>query len=152
MKSLNKPQPTPYQDVNIFLNLLLSNLKSILGDHFIRLYLGGSLALGDFNPHRTDIDFIAVTRDELPPEMITALQAMHTRLWATGTKWARRLDGSYVSQQVFRHWTPDATACPFVEGDNFTVTNQGSAAIRQHQPDPAAYEDWVPQPRLQTGE
>ena len=61
MKSLNKPQPTPYQDVNIFLNLLLSNLKSILGDHFIGLYLGGSLALGDFNPHRSDIDFIAAT-------------------------------------------------------------------------------------------
>lgn len=126
------PQPTPYQDVNIFLNLLLSNIQSILGDHFIGLYLGGSLALGDFNPHRSDIDFVAVTFDELPPEMIAALQAMHTRLWATGTKWARRLDGSYVPQQVFRHWTPDHTACPFVEGDRFTVTNQGSAVIQRH--------------------
>ena len=54
------PQPTPYQDVNVFLNLLLSNIQSILGDHFIGLYLGGSLALGDFNPQRSDIDFVAV--------------------------------------------------------------------------------------------
>ena len=126
------PQPTPYQDVNVFLNLLLSNIQSILGDHFIGLYLGGSLALGDFNSHRSDIDFVAVTFDELPPEMIAALQAMHTRLWARGTKWDRRLDGSYVPQQVFRHWTADHTPCPFVEGDRFTVTKQGSAVIQRH--------------------
>ena len=132
MKSLTRPQPTPYQDVNIFLNLLLSNIESILGDYFIGLYLGGSLALGDFNPQRSDIDFVVVTLDELPPEMIAAVQAMHTRLRATGTKWASRLDGSYVPQQVFRHWTPDATPCPFVEGDQFMVTNQGSAVIQRH--------------------
>jgi Aminoglycoside adenylyltransferase, C-terminal domain len=132
LKSVPIPQPTPYQDVNIFLNLLLSNIQSILGDHFIGLYLGGSLALGDFNPHWSDIDFAAVTVDELSPEMIAGLQAMHTSLWATGIKWARRLDGSYVSQQLFRHWTADHEACPFVEGDTFTVTTQGSAVIQRH--------------------
>ena len=130
--SVSIHQPTPYPDVNVFLELLLTNMQSILGDHFIGLYLGGSLALGDFNPQRSDIDFVAVTFDELPPEMIAALQAMHIRLWATGTKWGRRLDGSYVPQQVFRHWTADHTPCPFVEGDGFTVTQQGSALIQRH--------------------
>jgi Domain of unknown function (DUF4111) len=126
------PQPTPHQDVNGFLNLMLSNLQAILRDHFIGLYLGGSLALGDFNPHRSDIDFVAVTVDKLPPEMIVALEEMHTRLWATGTKWAGKLDGSYVPQQVFRHWTADHPPCPFVEGNSFTVTQQGSAVIQRH--------------------
>lgn len=124
--------PTPYQDVNAVLNLVLSNLQAILRDHFLGLYLGGSLALGDFTPHRSDIDFIVVTIDELPPEMIVALEEMHAHLWATGTKWARKLDGSYVPQQVFRHWTADHTPCPFVEGDRFTVTKQGSAVIQRH--------------------
>ncbi|MFC1976386.1 aminoglycoside adenylyltransferase domain-containing protein, partial [Chloroflexota bacterium] len=126
------PQPTPYQDVNVVLNLVLSNMQAILEDHFIGLYLGGSLALGDFNPHRSDIDFVAVTVDELPPETIVALEEMHTRLWATGTKWAMKLDGSYVPQQVLRRWTSDDTPCPFVEEDRFYVTNQGSAVIQRH--------------------
>ena len=64
--------------------------------------------------------------------MIVALEAMHTRLWVTGTKWARKLDGSYVPQQVFRHWTSDHMPCPFVEEDRFKVTNQGSAVIQRH--------------------
>jgi hypothetical protein len=130
--SVSNPQPTPYQDVNVVLNLMLSNLQAILRDHFVGLYLGGSLALGDFNPHRSDIDFVAVTIDELAPEMIVALEEMHTRLWATGTKWARKLDGSYVPQHLFRHWTADHTPCPFVEGDSFTLTKQGSAVIQRH--------------------
>lgn len=125
-------QPTPYQDVNVFLNLLLSRMQAILRDKFIGFYLGGSLALGDFNPHRSDIDFVAVTVDELPPEMIAALAAMHTRLRATGTKWARKLDGSYVPRQVFRHWTADHPPCPFVEDDQFYLTQQGSAVIQRH--------------------
>src|SRR5687767_12994230 len=107
------PQPTPYQDVNVFLDLMLSNTQAILREQFIGLYLGGSLALGDFNPQRSDIDFVAVTVDELAPALIVALAEMHTRLWVTGTKWARKLDGSYVPQQVFRYWTSDHLPCPF---------------------------------------
>ena len=42
------PQPTPYQDVNGLLSLLLGNLQTILKDQVVGLYLGGSLALGDF--------------------------------------------------------------------------------------------------------
>jgi Aminoglycoside adenylyltransferase, C-terminal domain/Nucleotidyltransferase domain len=130
--SLHVPGPTPYRDVNVFLNLLLSNIQSILGDQFTGLYLGGSLALGDFNPNRSDIDFVAVTVDELPLETIVALEEMHARLWDTGIKWARKLDGSYVPQQVLRHWTSEDKACPFVEADRFYVTNQGSAVIQRH--------------------
>jgi hypothetical protein len=95
-------------------------MQAILGEQFIGLYLGGSLALGDFNPHRSDIDFVAVTVDELPPKLIIALEEMHTRLWATGTKWARKLDGSYVPQQVFRRWTSDHPPCLLLKETNFT--------------------------------
>ena len=45
-------------------------MPAILGDHFIGFYLGGSLAVGDFNPLRSDIDIAAVTTEESPPEMI----------------------------------------------------------------------------------
>jgi hypothetical protein len=107
-------------------------MQTVLGDQFVGLYLGGSLALGDFNPQRSDIDFVAVTADKLPLEMIAALEAMHMGLWATGAKWAMKLDGSYVPQQVLRHWSSDHTPCPFVEADSFEVTNQGSAVLQRH--------------------
>src|SRR5829696_10263286 len=119
--SVSIPQPTPYLDINVFLKRLLATMQSTLGEQFMGLYLGGSLALGDFNPQRSDIDFVAVTLDELTPERVAALQAMHTRLRASGTTWAWRLDGSYVPQQVFRHWAAGHPPCPFVEGDEFTV-------------------------------
>jgi hypothetical protein len=125
-------QPTAYQDVNRFLSLLLANLQTLLQEQLVGLYLGGSLALGDFDPQRSDIDFIAVTVDDVPPEMIVALEAMHARLWATEAPWARKLDGSYVPQQVFRRWSDEHAPCPFVEGDNVTVTRQGSAVIQRH--------------------
>jgi len=31
-----------------------------------------------------------------------------------------------------RHWTSDHPPCPFVEGDSFEITNQGSAVIQRH--------------------
>ena len=124
--------PTAHDDVNVFLGQLHGNQRAVLGDWLVGLYLGGSLALGDFNPESSDIDFTAVTRDELPPELVGELEQMHARLWAGGTKWARKLDGSYVPQQVFRRWTPDHAPCPFVEGNEFYLTQQGSAVIQRH--------------------
>lgn len=125
-------QPTAYPDVNTFLGVLHANLKAVLREQLVALYLGGSLALGDFGPQRSDIDFAAVTRDELLPDMVASLEQMHARLWATGDKWARKLDGSYVPQQVIRRWTPDHPPCPFVEAADFDVTQQGSAVIQRH--------------------
>jgi hypothetical protein len=118
--------------VNDFLRQLLARQQAILRKSWVGLYLGGSLALGDFNPDRSDIDFVAVTVDQLPAEVIGQLANMHSELRASGSKWATRLDGSYIPQQVLRHWTADHPPCPFVEGDRFQVTRQGSAVIQRH--------------------
>ncbi len=47
--------PTPYADVNAVLNELLTAVNSVLSEHFVGLYLYGSLASGDFNPETSDI-------------------------------------------------------------------------------------------------
>jgi hypothetical protein len=41
-------QLTPYPDVNAALRYFLTDARTILGNHFIGMYLSGSLALGDF--------------------------------------------------------------------------------------------------------
>jgi len=126
------PSPTPYQEINDFLSQLLARQQALLGEHLVGLYLGGSLALRAFNPCRSDIDFLVVTLDHLPPDLVSGLQDLHTKLCVTHSKWAKKLDGSYVPRNVVRHWAADHPSCPFVEGNQFQVTKQGSAVIQRH--------------------
>lgn len=98
--------PTPYPDVNAVLYLLLSSLQTILGNHFVGMYLYGSLASGDFDPQSSDIDFVVVTTDELPNELLPTLAAMHARIAASGLEWAAKLEGSYIPQQALRRYDP----------------------------------------------
>jgi hypothetical protein len=43
------------------------------------LYLVGYVALGDFRPHSSDIDFVAVTADRPEPATAAALEPVHAR-------------------------------------------------------------------------
>lgn len=59
------------------------------------LYLVGSVALDDFQPHTSDIDFVAVTASRLQPRQVEALGRVHAALRAR----QRRpfFDGVYVT-------------------------------------------------------
>jgi predicted nucleotidyltransferase len=103
MESLN--QPTPYPEVNLVLKELLTSVQSILGGHFIGMYLYGSLATGDFD-RDSDVDYLVVTDDVLSGDLFSALQNMHTRI-ATLDSWcATQLEGSYVPQSALRRYDP----------------------------------------------
>jgi hypothetical protein len=128
----HQSSPTQYQEVNEFLEQLLTNQQTLLGKYFVGLYLGGSVALDAFNPTTSDLDFLTITTGPLPSETISDLEHLHRQLYAMPSRWGRKLDGSYVPQMVVRHWTASHPPCPFVEGDEFQVTNQGSAVIQRH--------------------
>jgi Domain of unknown function (DUF4111) len=66
------------------------------------LYLEGSLALDDFRPHTSDVDFVAVTANPLTRSEETLLTRLHTDLAATRKR--PHFDGVYV--------TPDALKSP----------------------------------------
>ena len=117
--------PTPYPDVNAVLHALLANVQDILGDYFVGLYLYGSLASGDFDPLRSDIDFVVVTTDQLPEELISALEEMHHRLWASGLKWVAKLEGTYIPQPDLRRYDPTAALCPCVNEGRFYLARHG---------------------------
>ncbi|MCJ7583550.1 MAG: DUF4111 domain-containing protein [Anaerolineales bacterium] len=103
MKSLN--HPIPYPEVNAILHELLTSVQSILGDHFIGMYLFGSLATGDFDQD-SDVDYVVVTDDVLSNELVSALQDMHMSI-ATIDSWcATQLEGSYVPQGALRRYDP----------------------------------------------
>ena len=84
MNTDNNMFPTPYDDINLFLQILLDNVRAVLGNYFIGMYLYGSLATGEFDANRSDIDFLVGTSEKLPKNMISDLKTMHTRLYESG--------------------------------------------------------------------
>ena len=123
--------PTPYPDVNRFLQVFLAQVQTVLGGQFIGLYLYGSLASGDFVPARSDIDFLVVTAGELPAGVISALENMHARLWATGAKWALKLEGSYITQAALRRYNPEDGPFPCINEGKFYLTRHESDWVLQ---------------------
>lgn len=124
-------RPTPYPEVNELLDLLLRNVKRILGEQFVGMYLYGSLASGDFDPDTSDIDFLVITSETLPEEKIAELETMHNETWAISMKRAGELEGSYVPRDLIRRHDPDGTPCPTVNEGKFFVDKRGSDWIIQ---------------------
>lgn len=128
---MNLSSPTPYPDVNEILNLLHSNVKKILKDQFLGMYLYGSLSSGDFDSETSDIDFLVVTDGMLPEKIIAELEAMHKEAWATSLKRAGELEGAYVPKELMRRHDPNGAPCPTVNEGRFYIAPLGSDWIIQ---------------------
>ena len=97
--------PTTYAELDALLADLLAGVRTILGPRLVGLYLGGSLAAGDFDPARSDVDFVAATEGRLSCADCASLAAMHRRL-AGRHSWAVRLEGSYIPRDALRRYDP----------------------------------------------
>jgi hypothetical protein len=118
---------TGYPEVDTLLAHLLAEMRAVLGDELVGLYLYGSLSLGDFNPGSSDIDFLAATRGVLPDETLTQLAAMHARIAASGLPYAERLEGSYIPLRALRRHDPADNRHPTIGMDwAFGVGPHGS--------------------------
>ena len=103
--SKQDPSPTPFAEVNVVLDVLLPEVKTILGEQFIGMYLYGSLAYGGFD-RDSDVDFAVVTREELPEVLFSGLAVMHARI-ATLDSWcATQLEGTYIPRQALQTYDP----------------------------------------------
>lgn len=109
------PRPTPYPDVNAALRELLAGAQTVLGDHFQGMYLSGSLALGDFDPDRSDIDVVVVTDADVAGDLLAALQAMHARFAASDSPWATEVEAAYIPRDALRRYDPAHACHPHLE-------------------------------------
>ncbi|MCA9961007.1 MAG: DUF4111 domain-containing protein [Anaerolineales bacterium] len=124
--------PTPYPDVNTVLEHLLHEVQTLFGTQFVGLYLYGSLSSGDFNPASSDIDFVVVTTDPIPAELLPALETMHGRLASSGEKWAKKLEGSYMPQHALRRYDRDERFPQINEGHFFVAGHGNDWLIQRH--------------------
>jgi len=126
-----EPQPTRFPEINALLDRMLEAVREILGDKFSGFYLYGSLACGDFN-HRSDIDFLIVTAEELSAETLAKLQKMHTDLAIDDSKWGYELEGSYIRSTALRRYDPNNSIhLHIVRGGQLTVEKHNSDWIIQ---------------------
>ncbi len=121
MNKDNIDSPTPYNEINSVIQIFLEKVRTILGDYFMGLYLYGSLAGGDFDPNRSDIDFLVVTKDKLPESLISELEKMHLQLNSSECRWLTRLEGAYIPMDAVRVYSPTGPACPLVNKNEFLV-------------------------------
>jgi streptomycin 3"-adenylyltransferase len=83
-----------------------AGLRDELGDHLTGVYLHGSLVLGCFNPARSDIDLIAVTRGPLGPDARARVFDVFRRESGSYDRpgWPRPLEVSSLSADDLRPW------------------------------------------------
>jgi len=119
-------KPTPYEDVNSIVLLLLQKSQEILCENLLAMYLHGSLATGDFNRKGSDIDFMIVVDEELSDEMIQKLREMHSNILKHDSKWAEKLEGSYIQKDLLKSAVPPKTPRPYINGKNFYIAHYGN--------------------------
>jgi len=69
-------------------------LSRILRGNFVGFYIMGSFVMGDWDPKRSDIDFIAVTRKPLDKRESLEIGKMHKSL--SQSDLGKKLDGAYT--------------------------------------------------------
>ncbi|OAS82832.1 MULTISPECIES: aminoglycoside adenylyltransferase domain-containing protein [Metabacillus] len=129
---VNDSQFTQYADVNELLEKILFDVKGILKNTFVGMYLHGSLALGDFDPNRSDIDYLVVTSESLSKEKISELESLHTRILLSELLWKTNFEGSYIDKTALRRYDPTNSIHPVIRSDgSFGLDRHGDEWVIQ---------------------
>lgn len=121
-------------DLHRVLAALSEGVGDALGDDLLGLYVVGSHALGAADEH-SDVDFLAITADRLPPAQLAALTGLHARLPDLATYGADHLEGSYAPAADLRSPMTVGRAWPYVDN--------GSRSLEMSDHDNTVHGRWV---------
>lgn len=89
-----------HEDVHGICEMLVENLKRILHERLLGVYLTGSLAYGDFDRDSSDLDFLIVLQDNLSKYGLNEVKAMHVTIAERYPVWAKRIEASYITKEM----------------------------------------------------
>jgi predicted nucleotidyltransferase len=113
--------PTTEPQLNAVLREFATRAIATLGSNFVAAYLQGSLAHGGWDEH-SDVDFLVVTEHDLTPSEVSAVNAMHGEIFKMNTRWAKHLDGSYISRALVKTEDPTHTPIYYLDNGSTEVT------------------------------
>ena len=119
------------KEVESLLESLTEGIKLVFSDNLVGLYLTGSLSYGRLDPSSSDIDFMAIVNSKVTDEQRHMLASLHEHIGEQYPKWASRVDGSYLTQDILTSIEPPIAPRPFVNGG------------KMWQPDPPFRDDWL---------
>ena len=91
------------------LTRLLSGQKQKLDPDLVGVYLFGSVATGDFEPGVSDVDTVAVLRDEPSESQLVAIEHLHREVDDEMPSWEDRVEVVYVSIQALTNFRTDSS-------------------------------------------
>jgi len=124
------------EDLLAVLTDLVEGARAALADNLLGVYLQGSFALGAGDAD-SDVDFLAVTVDDVDPAQLAALADMHARFPDSPVGWAQHLEGSYVPATVLRQRAGAG------RGNGWHYVDNGSRRIEESGHDDTALMRWV---------
>ena len=89
-------QPTPFDDVNATLGSLLSEMRAVLAEKLVGLYLYGSLTTGGFVTGSSDIDLLAAVSSDVDSREFDDLQRMHADFANNRPEWDDHIEVQYL--------------------------------------------------------
>jgi len=110
---------------------IVASLRRALADPLAGIYLYGSAVVGGFDEGVSDVDLIAVTRDDASRLDLASLGRMHDELAGRHPDWKDRIEIVYVGEptlRTFRGGGPVAVISPgeplhLVDGANLWLQN-----------------------------
>lgn len=96
------PAITKHPDISALLDIILLQMRKILGGKLVGLYLFGSLACGDFDYEISDIDLLAATAADINENDFARLDKMHGKLIKNNPQWENRLEIAYLSLNALK--------------------------------------------------
>lgn len=81
---------------------LQESIRRALGDRLLGLYVFGSLAIGDFDPVRSDLDLLAVLPSRVTDDELARLHDLHADLVRAHPDWTDRIETAYFPLDVLR--------------------------------------------------
>ncbi len=90
------------------------NLEELLSNKLYGLYLYNSVAMGNFEPQYSDVDFVVILKSKLTNEEILKLKVLHER-FGTEYKYGSKLDGMYLQYEMLGKMNDEIEKYPYVK-------------------------------------
>jgi hypothetical protein len=87
----------PHPEAVVAVRELLRSVHGELGGGLLATWFDGSIALGDFNSQRSDIDLVVLMRNVPSRETIEGIRTVHARSAANAAPWGDEIETIYVT-------------------------------------------------------